>query len=74
MTLEFSDKRFEELISRKEELKKKQLLAFSMGMGNHIHEQFRRILDELDIEIYSMNEIKKENAKKPSENDDGLII
>jgi hypothetical protein len=74
MTLEFSDKKFEELISRKEELKKKQLLAFSMGLGNHIHEQFRRILDELDVEIYSMNEIKKENAKKPNENDEGLII
>lgn len=74
MTFEFSEKKFEELISRKEELKKKQLLAFSMGLGNHIHEQFRRILDELDIEIYSMNEIKKENAKKPSDNDEGLII
>jgi predicted nucleotide-binding protein (sugar kinase/HSP70/actin superfamily) len=74
MTFEFNEKKFEELISRKEELKKKQLLAFSMGLGNHIHEQFRRILDEIDIEIYSMNEIKKENAKKPNENDEGLII
>jgi predicted nucleotide-binding protein (sugar kinase/HSP70/actin superfamily) len=74
MTFEFNEKKFEALISRKEELMKKQLLAFSMGLGNHIHEQFRRILDEIDIEIYSMNEIKKENAKKPSENDDGLII
>jgi hypothetical protein len=74
MTFEFNEKKFEELISRKEELKKKQLLAFSMGLGNHIHEQFHRILDEIDIEIYSMNEIKKENAKKPNENDEGLII
>jgi len=74
MTYPYDEKKFEELISRREELRKKQLLAFSMGLGNHIHEQFRRILDELEMEIYSMNEIKKENAKKPNENEDGLII
>lgn len=74
MTYPYDEKKFEELISRREELKKKQLLAFSMGLGNHIHEQFRRILDELEMEIYSMNEIKKENAKKPNENENGLII
>lgn len=73
MKHEVDDKRFEELINRREELKKKQLLAFSMGVGNHIHQQFQRMMDELEMEIYSMNELKKENAKKDTDTD-GLNI
>jgi hypothetical protein len=73
MKHEFDDKRFEELITRREEIKKKQMLAFSMGVGNHIHQQFQRMMDELEMEIYSMNELKKENAKKDTDTD-GLII
>lgn len=73
MKHEVDDKKFEELINRREELKKKQMLAFSMGVGNHIHQQFQRMLDEVEIEIYSINELKKENAKKDTDTD-GLII
>lgn len=74
MKYEFDEKKFEELITRREDLKKKQLMAFSLNVGNHIHQQFQRMLDELEMEIYSMNELKKENAKKETDDDDGLII
>lgn len=73
MKYEFDEKQFEKLIIRREDLKKKQLMAFSMNVGNHIHQQFQQMLDEVEMEIYSMNEIKKENAKKETD-DDGLII
>lgn len=67
------DKKIEELVTRRNELQKKRLLALSMGLGNHIHDQFYRMLEEVELDIYTYTELKKSNAKK-DESDDGLII
>lgn len=68
-----SQKEIDALIARRSEIMKRQLAAHSMGLGQHIYSQLSRMLEEIDVDIYTAMEIQKANAV-PDEDSEGLII
>jgi len=68
------DEKLENLIKRKEELQKKQLVAYSNNMSQQLFMQLSSQLDMVNMEIYHFMELKKAEQSKAIDDPDGLII
>lgn len=63
-------KQIEELIERKQEIQKKQLVAYSNSMSQQLFSQLSHQLEMVDIEIYTLMEIKNEKERVYINSDD----
>lgn len=65
----------EELVTRKQEIQKKQLVAYSNSMSQQLFSQLSQQLELVDMEIYTLMEIKKEKERIFANSDsiDGFI-
>lgn len=67
-------KRLEELTLRREQLQKKQLMAYSNGFSQQIKNQLKSMIEEVDFELYNLTEIRRSTKDASNDSDDGLII
>jgi hypothetical protein len=65
-------KKIEELTLKKEELQKKQLLAYRSGASQQIKTQLGVFIQQVDFDLYNLTELRR-NMKSESVVD-GLII
>jgi len=68
-----NEKEFEKLVARREEIQKRKLTAYSMGLGEHIHQQLDRMMYEIDLDISMFVELRRAKAIKDTDID-GLIV
>lgn len=60
----------EALVERKQDIQKKQLVAYSNNMSQQLFSQLRQQLELVDIELYTLMEIKKEKERIYTNSDD----
>lgn len=66
-------KKLEALTLRREELQKKQMMAFRSGANQQLMDQLAMLIEQVDFEIFNYSEIRK-SFKEDNDEDDGLII
>lgn len=69
-------KQIEDLANLKQDIQKKQLVAYSNNMSQQLFSQLSHQLEMVDMELYTLMELKKEKESKLNNSDDldGLII
>jgi len=68
------DVKIEELVKRKEEIQKKQLVVYSNNMSQQVFNQLSDQLSLVEMEIYHCQALKVAEAEKKNDDDNGLII
>lgn len=68
------DVKIEELVKRKEEIQKKQLVVYSNNMSQQVFNQLSDQLSLVEMEIYHYQSLKVAEAEKKNDDEDGLII
>jgi hypothetical protein len=67
-------KKLEDLVRKKEDLQKKQLLAYRSGASQQIKNQLAIYLQEVDFDLYNLTELRRNLKNEKDDEDDGLII
>ena len=68
------DETLERLIKRKEEIQKKQLVAYSNNMSQQLFSQLSNQLALVEMDIYHCMALKAEEYRKKDDDLDGLIV
>lgn len=67
-------KKLEELTLRREEIQKKQMMAYRNGFSQQIKNQLASMLEEVDFELYNLTEIRRTSKEGDEDDEDGLIV
>lgn len=67
-------KRLEELTLRREEIQKKQMMAYRNGFSQQIKNQLATMLEEVDFELHNLTEIRRSLKDDENDDDSGIIV